>query len=108
MLADQINTPLRPPPRLPTPHKYTPRTLGNPGTKRLNLWVHSQRFQRVIMPLEFFVRQNGMNLLVTGSAKMNETTFHLISRKIFLVLLILMPRTRNEMMFRDLVDPTMA
>lgn len=64
--------------------------------------MRPQGFQRVVIPLEFFVRQHRVNLFVTRSTEVDQAAFHVTARKIFFVLFILVPRTRDEMVFRDL------
>ena len=68
----------------------------------------SQGFQRVVVTLKLFVRQHGMDLPMARPTKIDEAASHLITRKIFFIFLILVPRPRNEMMLGDLIHLTVA
>lgn len=67
-----------------------------------------QGFQRIIIPLKFFVCQHRVNLFVARAAEIDEAGSDILTGKIFFVFLIFVPRTRNEMVFGDLPHLTAA
>jgi hypothetical protein len=67
-----------------------------------------QSFQRVVVTLKLFVGQHGMDLPMARPTKIDEAASHLITRKIFFIFLILVPRPRNKMMLGDLIHLTTA
>jgi hypothetical protein len=67
-----------------------------------------QCFQRVVVTFKLFVRQHGVDLPMARPTKIDEAASHLMTRKIFFIFLILVPRPRNEMMLGDLIHLTTA
>ena len=82
------------------------RFVFDPPCELRDIRVSSQSFERVVLALQLFDVDSGVDVLVAGTAKQRDTAMNVLPVEHLLVTLVLVPRLRNQMMARQFVHQT--